>query len=380
MLINLDKNTEYIISTLESAGFSAYAVGGCVRDAVLGREVTDVDITTSALPDETKKVFSSHRVVETGIKHGTVTVIIDRTPYEITTFRTESSYTDSRHPDSVTFVRDVAADLARRDFTVNAIAFSPREGIVDPFGGIGDINSRVLRAVGDPDLRFSEDALRILRALRFSSTLGFTVEENTSKAIFALAETLSKVSKERIYTELKKLICGKNAQSVISAYRPVIETIIPIQGDISDLAKLPSDYRFRFSALCGASVTEALSDLRADNETKHICKILTDSSPIPTEKVALKHYVSDLGRENSLLVASYRRALYGEDSERNVENLLSGGECLFLHDLAVNGQDLLALGIKGEYIGKTLHKLLSSVLNGEIENNRDTLMSHVLSS
>lgn len=379
MNITLDKNTEYIISALNNAGFSAYAVGGCVRDMLLGREVDDFDITTSALPEEIKTVFSSFPVIETGIKHGTVTVLIDRKPYEVTTFRTESCYTDSRHPDSVTFVRDLASDLARRDFTVNAIAFSPREGIVDPFGGIEDLKKQILRAVGDPYQRFNEDALRILRALRFSSKLGFSIEKNTSKAIFALSDSILKVSKERVYAELKKLLCGKNAVPVITEYLSVIKKIIPVNGEIPLLEKLPRDYRFRFSALCGGSVADVLSSLRADNETKHICKLLADSVSIPAEKIALKHYISALGRESSLLVASYRRFLYGEDAKHLTESLLTSGEPLFLQDLAVNGSDLISLGIKGENIGKTLKNLLTSVLNGEIENTKQALTHHALS-
>ncbi len=377
MSVTLDKNTEYLISALNKVGFSAYAVGGCVRDMLLGREVTDIDITTSALPEEIKTVFSSYPVIETGIKHGTVTVLIDHKSHEITTFRTESGYTDSRHPDSVTFVRDLASDLARRDFTVNAVAYSSQEGIVDLFGGVEDMNNKIIRAVGNPYKRFSEDALRILRALRFASTLGFSIEEATSKAILELSDSVSKVSKERIYTELKKLLCGSNAVAVLSEYRSVLERIITINGDISSLSKLPPDHRFRFSALCGTSVGESLSSLRADNETKHICILLADSEPIPADIIALKHYISALGRENALLVASYRRALYGEDGDHLTEKLLSSGSPLFLQDLAINGSDLVSLGIKGDAVGKMLKSLLSAVLDGKVENTKQALLQYI---
>ena len=379
MIPNLDKNTEYIIEELNNQGFSAYAVGGCVRDAILGREVTDFDITTSALPDDVKSVFSSYHVIETGIKHGTVTILIDRKPYEITTYRTEKGYSDSRRPDSVLFVDNIESDLSRRDFTVNAVAYSPKKGTVDPFGGINDIKDKTLRAVGDPFIRFSEDALRILRALRFSSVLGFSIEEKTSGAIFALADTLSLVSRERVYVELKKLLCGENAVEVIKKYRSVIEKIIPVYGDVDSFSKLPPDYRFRISALCGKDVSDALISLRADNETKRICKLLAESEKIPEDYVSLKYYVSALGRDNALLVASYRRSLYDEDREENVEKLLDSDECLFLKDLAVNGKDLLDIGIKDEEIGKTLNQLLHAVIEGKTVNTKESLLRQLSS-
>jgi len=374
MPVTVDNNTEYIISSLESAGFSAYAVGGCVRDKLLGREVNDFDITTSALPHETKEVFKNFTVIETGIKHGTITVIIDRKPYEITTFRVESGYEDCRHPDKVSFVRDVESDLARRDFTVNAIAFSPRKGIIDPFGGIEDLHSGIIRAVGDPYIRFSEDALRILRALRFSATLGFDIEPDTSKAILSLAPNLSKVSSERIYEELKKLVCGKNAVSVLQNYHSVLETILPINGEIEKVSILPEDCPMRFACLFGDSVDEALGILKADNHTKSIAKLLAFSSPIPDDIVLLKKYISKHGGDNSLLISKYRNALYSEDSFNQIESVLNSGDCLFLNDLEVNGKDLMDVGIKGKDIGNALSFLLSAVIEGKVSNNRESLL------
>lgn len=377
MQIKLDKNTEYLISKLVSAGFSAHAVGGAVRDSLLGREVSDFDIASSALPEETKKVFSSQSVIETGIKHGTVTVVLDHKPYEITTYRVESQYSDSRHPDSVSFVRCLNEDLARRDFTVNALAFSPQDGLIDLFGGAEDIKNRIIRAVGDPAKRFSEDALRILRAIRFASVLGFSIEENTSNALLALSETLSSVSPERILTELKKTLCGENAQAVVNNYLPVLEQVLTVSGSPKSLSLLPPDFAMRLTCLCGKGVIESLSRLRADNETKRICKLLVESKPIPSTLPALKQYISSLGEENSLLVASYRRALFCEDNEKQTEKLLSSGECLFLKDLAVKGFDLISLGIKGKDIGKVLNALLNSVLLGEVENEKEKLIELV---
>ncbi len=374
MPIALDKNTEYIISSLEASGYSAYAVGGCIRDMLLGREVSDFDVTTSALPQETKAVFKKHNVIDTGIKHGTVAVIIDRNPYEITTFRTESGYDDCRHPNSVSFVTDIKTDLARRDFTVNAMAFSPSKGIVDPFNGIYDLKSCIIRAVGDPHKRFSEDALRILRALRFSATLGFEIEQNTSNGIFSLARNLSMVSAERVYSELKKLVCGKNAVSVLLKYKSVLDCILPINGKIEPLSKLPEDYAMRFACLFGKSTEEAMNILKADNSTKHITKILAFSSPIPNDRIELKKYISALGKEDALLVSKYRNAIYNGDKDNQIEKIINSNECLFIKDLAVNGNDLKAANIKGKAVGESLSYLLNAVIEEKAQNNRECLL------
>ncbi len=375
MHISLDKNTEYIIKMLEDAGFEAFAVGGCVRDCVLGREVTDYDITTSALPDETKSVFSSESVLETGIRHGTVTVLIDRKPYEVTTYRVEKGYADQRHPDEVMFVRDINEDLARRDFTMNAVAFSPKRGIVDPFFGIEDIKSGTIRAVGDPVKRFSEDSLRILRALRFSATLGFKLEENTSKAVFLLSETLLKVSAERIYTELKRLLTGDDAARVLSEYREALFRVLPLKTDVSMLSQLPKNHAMRLAYVCGEDALKTLENLHADNETKRVAEILLNSSPIPSKRYELKKYISSLGREDSLLVSAYRRAVYGEDPEMETEKMISSGCCLFVKDLAVNGNDLSSIGINGIKVGKALLVLLDLVLKDAIENDQEVLIA-----
>ncbi len=372
--IKLDENTRFIISKLESNGFSAYAVGGALRDILLGREATDYDIATSALPEETKKTFEDHRVVETGIAHGTVTVILDGIPYEITTFRTESEYTDHRRPDSVSFVTDIKEDLSRRDFTINAIAYSEKEGMIDPFGGVSDIERKLIKTVGDPIKRFTEDALRIIRALRFSSVLGFQIEKNTSDAIFALADNLSKIAPERIYTEIKKLLCCDNAKEVLSVYLPVLKKIIPINGNFYDIEKLPKDFKIRMTCLCGDSVTEALNILRADNATKTICSFLANSSKIPDDAISLKKYISSLGRENALLAAKYRRCLYGEDMEENIEKIVASDSCLFVTELAINGNDLKEIGINGKKIGETLKILLDLVITEKLDNEKNALL------
>ena len=227
--MQLDREARQLLDLLEQAGYRAYAVGGCVRDACMGRAYADIDLCTSALPRQTEAVLAAAdiRYIETGLQHGTVTAVLNGRTYEITTFRTDGSYTDSRHPDGVTFVPEVETDLARRDFTVNAMAYHPVRGLVDPFGGQADMKAKCLRCVGEPRLRFTEDALRILRALRFAAVLGFTLEEETAKAAFELKERLHLVSAERIYVELKKLLLGDWAFDVLVEYKEIIGVVVP---------------------------------------------------------------------------------------------------------------------------------------------------------
>ena len=225
--MELPRTVSALIARLEQAGYSAYAVGGCVRDSLLSLVPHDWDLCTSARPEEMLEVFRGERVAETGLKHGTLTVIVDHVPYEITTFRTDGAYTDHRHPDSVSFVREVAGDLSRRDFTVNAMAYSPRTGLVDLFGGQQDLAQRVIRCVGVPRERFTEDALRILRALRFASTLDYAVDPETDAALRELAPTLENVAAERVRDELFKLLCGPGVGRILRAYPDVIACVIP---------------------------------------------------------------------------------------------------------------------------------------------------------
>ena len=225
--MELPRTVSDLISRLEQAGYSAYAVGGCVRDSIMGREPHDWDLCTSALPAQMQEVFRGEHVIETGLKHGTLAVVIGHVPYEITTFRVDGAYTDHRHPDSVSFVENVAGDLSRRDFTVNAMAYSPRSGLVDLFGGQEDLRRRVIRCVGIPEERFREDALRILRALRFAAVHDFSVDPDTEKALRLLAPSLKNVAAERIREEFLKLLCGAGAGRILRAFPDVLSVIVP---------------------------------------------------------------------------------------------------------------------------------------------------------
>ena len=226
MEIKLPSDVTEILNILHTGGHEAYCVGGAVRDSLMGFTPEDWDITTSARPDETEELFKDYKTIDTGLKHGTLTVIINHKPYEITTFRIDGEYNDNRHPEEVIFTPDLKDDLARRDFTVNAIAYNS-EGIVDLYGGREDIYNSIIRTVGDPDKRFNEDGLRILRALRFASVLGFEIEHETASAIHRNRHLLKNISAERISTELSKLICGKNAFNILMEYPDVLSVFIP---------------------------------------------------------------------------------------------------------------------------------------------------------
>ncbi|MBP5155194.1 MAG: hypothetical protein J6252_01270 [Clostridia bacterium] len=378
MHIELDKNASDIISRLEACGFSAYAVGGCVRDALLGRAVSDTDVATSAGTGEVKKALSGVKVLDTGIKHGTVTAVIGGDRYEITTYRVESGYSDSRHPDSVTFVRDIVQDLARRDFTVNAMAYSPSRGFCDPFGGREDLNALVIRAVGDPRARFTEDALRILRALRFAAVLGFEIENETSRALRELAPNLKNVSAERILAETEKLVCGTGAERIVNEYKDVISAAVPLNGDTRAFAKLPPFAEYRFACLLGPGAGNALRALRSSALLAQTADILANSKELPRDTLGKKRFIAEAGRENAARIAIYRRALYGEDAEKETERLISSGGCYSVKELEIDGNDLIRLGFSGEEVGRALHALLDRVLRGGTENEKNALCAAAL--
>lgn len=227
MVLAMPEDAACIIRRLNEKGYPAYAVGGCVRDALLQKTPKDWDICTGATPAQMQEVFAGWHVVETGLQHGTLTVVCHHTPYEVTTFRTDGEYTDHRHPDSVIFVQSVEKDLARRDFTINAMAWHPAEGLVDCFGGQEDLQRGLIRCVGNPVDRFTEDALRILRALRFASVYGFAIEAETAAAIHQLKDTIAHVAAERIQVEMTKLLCGDHAADILRAFRDVVAVILP---------------------------------------------------------------------------------------------------------------------------------------------------------
>ena len=434
----LPENVVQVLSRLENAGWESYAVGGCVRDALLGIEPHDWDLCTAAPPEEMKKVFASERMLETGIKHGTLTLLTPSGPLEITTFRTESGYSDRRHPDSVSFVSDVHADLARRDFTVNAMAYSPRHGLRDDFHGREDLKNGILRCVGDPGERFREDALRILRALRFAARFDLTIEKKTAAALRKDRELLHSVSPERIFSELKGILSAPYAGKMLLAFPEVFFVFLPelaptlgfdtrrpqnhcwdVWGHTAHavdaiepesclrLAMLFHDSgkprTFRFDARAGhgkfprhpklgAEIADAaLRRLRCDNATRKTVTMLVENHEMRTghEKNDLRRLLSELGEENMrrlLLVrradaaahapkAAARLAALADGDERRLNEILAEGGCLHVRDLAVNGDDLASLGVPaGPAVGKMLSCMLDRVMDGALPNEKEALL------
>lgn len=394
-MIAIPQTVKTLINILEASSFEAYAVGGCVRDSLMNQIPNDWDICTSALPDRMKQCFKNFRAVETGLKHGTLTVIVDGEPYEITTFRKDGEYRDHRHPEQVEFVSDLQTDLSRRDFTVNAMAVHPEKGVVDFYGGIDDLNKKLIRCVGNPDLRFTEDALRIMRGVRFASTLGFSIEEETEKSILKNAHLLKEIAAERIIVELKKTVTGKNAPCIMKKYREVFAQRIPEMLKYSDekwnvlcdfLGKLPYDVSLRLSLLYSGIETDeiknSLKNLKFEKAIQEEIVALKESLNIELspELPSMCRFLNKLGEERAKKALLLRESLYGSQEEnfKCMEQVLSEKLCFTLRDLAVNGNDLRELGLKsGREIGETLSFLLEKVMNGEISSEKTALMNEI---
>lgn len=384
--IQIPRQVDIIIRTLNQNGFEAFAVGGCVRDTLLGREPEDWDITTSAKPEQVKALF--RRTVDTGIQHGTVTVMMERKGYEVTTYRIDGEYEDGRHPKEVAFTSDLKEDLKRRDFTINAMAYSTDTGIVDAFGGVEDLENGIIRCVGNAMERFSEDALRILRAIRFSAQLHFWIEDETWNAISRIAPNIANVSRERIQMELTKLLLSVRPKRMKEVYETGISNYVseafarvPFEN-IRIPANLPRKKFVRWAAFLRlVSPEEAvriMRDLRLDNDT--IGKVRTLVSWADTElsadPVALRRGMSRM--EPEVWDALLELKNCGEDIRSMTRRIREAGDCLSLKGLAVNGQDLMEAGVKpGRELGVMLGKLLELVLERPEKNKRDILMEEV---
>lgn len=422
------------LGLLKDNGFEAYCIGGCVRDLVMGKEPHDYDITTSAAPEEMKTVFAEYRVIETGIKHGTLTVIIDGIPLEITTYRIDGEYLDNRHPETVSFSRNLKDDLSRRDFTVNTLCYNEDDGLIDMFGGIDDINNKIIRCVGEPDRRFNEDALRIIRALRFAAVLGFNIEDETAKSILKNKDLLSNIAVERIREEFTKLLCADKVCEILREYREVIEVFIPeykalygckqntpyhiydvfehsiratesIENNkllrltmfLHDIAKpvcKKTDENgrdhFKGHAMVGAGeANDILKRLKFDNKTvEKVCKLISmHSLPVPNTKVETKHFLNEYGETNSRDFIKVRCADLSAKADPHlqdfrlerfkgfIDEIIDNNECYDLSQLAVNGNDLKEIGItNGKAINQVLSVLLTEVIEESVENEKDVLI------
>ncbi len=366
-----------ILSRLEGAGFEAWAVGGCVRDTLMGRIPSDWDVCTRALPAEMKAALQGLRIIETGLPHGTLTVLSPQ-PVEVTTYRVDGDYSDHRRPDNVRFVPDLVEDLSRRDFTMNAMAMHPERPLCDPFGGRADIEAKLVRCVGAPEHRFREDALRMLRCLRFAAQLDFAVEEGTARALEKAWPTLFHVSQERIGAEYLKLIVGPGAGRVIRQFHTQVDAISPIREDMEPhiLDALPREPGVRMGYLLKNA--DCLPGLRLPNRLIRRVRTLLDlrSRPLPDSPYALKRLLSQVGEE---AVRDLCALPEGQALMPMLEDLLSAGACFSLRDLALRGSDLDALGLQGPAVGKTLRALLDEVMAGRLPNQREALLEAALS-
>lgn len=390
MKISIPANVLRAMGILEQNGHSAYAVGGCVRDSLLGNTPYDWDICTSALPEQTAECFDKFRIIPTGVKHGTLTVIVDE-PLEITTFRIDGDYLDNRRPSDVSFTRNLSDDLCRRDFTVNAMALSSSGEITDLYGGREDLAAKLIRCVGDAATRFDEDALRIMRALRFAATLGFEIEAKTAKAIHEKKHLLKKIAAERIQKEFTKMLTG-NCCEILAEFADVIRVFLPeVQTDSETLRRIaaaPDEPVLRLSLLFDSTSAQAAADrlhaLKYDNSTVNRVSLMLDSaqSAIGTERPQVKRLLNKYGEENAKTVLAYH--LYSEritDATYNavvsaVNDIIASGECFTLSKLAVNGSDISALGIfPAKQIGKVLFALLEKVMDEETKNEKKSLIS-----
>ena len=434
----IPNGAQNIIDTLEASGYEAYVVGGCVRDSLLGIVPHDWDICTSAVPSEIESCFEDRRIVETGLQHGTVTIIEDGVSYEVTTFRIDGKYSDSRHPDKVTYTKDIDSDLSRRDFTFNAMAYNERVGLIDPFGGAFDLIRGEISCVGNANDRFKEDALRIMRALRFASTYGFTISERTNEAIHINKKLLNNIAAERIREELCKIVMGKGVLGVLLNYSDIIATIIPeiepcigfqqnnpyhqytvydhiahavsnYSGDdqsvklallLHDIGK-PLCYTedekgghfYGHGVYCHDVAEKVMERLRFDNRTSD--EVLTlvlyhDAIIEPTTK-AIKRWLNKIGPQRFCQLIDVRMAdilahTKGTQASRVdkcnmvkavLEQVIEEEQCFSISDLAINGHNIMDLGVpEGKRVGEILKKLLDAVIAEDIENEHTALVEY----
>lgn len=436
--ILLPEKVNMIIKTIQAAGFEAYAVGGCVRDSILRRIPDDWDITTSANPQEIKKIFK--RTIDTGIQHGTVTVMMDKEGFEVTTYRIDGEYEDSRHPKEVTFTSNLREDLRRRDFTINAMAYNEEVGLIDIFGGISDIEKKIIRCVGDAKERFTEDALRMMRAVRFSAQLGYSIEEGTKEAIKELAPNLKNISAERIQVELVKLVVSNNPDYLKVAYETGITAQVLPEFDLCmetdqnnphhkysvgehilhSMKYIENDKVLRLTMLfhdmgkpeaktidekgihhfhghnriSQEIANEVLRRLRFDNDTIHKVKALVyfhDYHPALTDK-SVRKFITKIGKElvplylrvqkaDVLAQSEYKRdekLAKIEEVSKIYDGIIERGECLSLKELAVNGKDLMDCGISpGKEIGEILEYFLEMVIADPSLNKKEILLNNL---
>lgn len=433
--INVPAHAKVVLDLLESAGFEAYVVGGCVRDSLMGLNPLDWDVCTSASPKEALRVFTKYHCIKTGLQHGTITVMVDKQPVEVTTYRLDGTYSDNRHPDAVCFVSDLREDLARRDFTINAMAYSPTRGLVDCFNGQEDLAAKLIRCVGVATERFEEDGLRIMRALRFASRFGFSLDAETTEAIRSRRDLLNNVSVERIFKELRGVLVGAGARSMMMYFPEVFRVILPELSPMIDfephnkhhvyalwehsahaVAAIGADDVLRLAALfhdCGKPATHqvavnyegsyighsregaliaksALHRLKSDNATmESVCTLVAEHMMVlPTRRAGMRHLIGRLGLDTlkqlfllkRATLKAQRSSTYADrlqeiiNAEELMEEVLALPACYTVKDLAITGNDLIALGMSpGPEMKNLLESILSKVQDEAISNDLDSI-------
>lgn len=380
------KYVQQILERLTRRGYETYMVGGCVRDMLMSRRPLDWDICTSALPEQVAAVFPRAR--PTGIKHGTVTVLLHGSRAEVTTFRSDGTYSDHRRPDAVHFVRQLKDDLERRDFTVNALALPLSGELVDLFGGKHDIEKKLLRCVGEPEKRFEEDALRMLRAFRFAAVLGFEIEANTLEAIRRSAPLSAGLAKERVRAELERVLLSPAPQTVLDMIAAgllhglIKDPAAPV--DLSILNRLPKKPRLRWAGLCAlleksgiiSGTADFLTALRLDSATVRGCAtgFALVKNGAPADAIAWKRLLAAAGIESAVCAAVSAEVLYGTGQLRKLNTVLRSGDCWSLGQLAVTGDDLKQLGFAGPALGNALSVLLDQVIERPEDNEKERLV------
>ena len=437
--IKIPAGAQYILDALENAGFESYCVGGCVRDSLRGVEPHDWDIATAATPDQMKRTFYGQKIVETGLKHGTITVFVGENQYEVTTFRTDGVYSDGRRPDSVKFVDDIVQDLARRDFTINAMAYSPKRGLRDPFGGGDDLRAGFIRCVKDPYMRFAEDGLRIMRAMRFASTFGFRIDPFTANAMHVHKNLLDRISKERINAELTRMLLGVRVKDMLIEFGDIVAQIIPeIEPCIGFEQKNPYHYMqvWEHTALATSLVADGvvmrlamllhdigkpksfvigddgighyyghpevsaemaehiLRDLRYDSATidRVVLLVRHHDATLAATPGCVKRWLNRIGesgvyqlleikRADAMAQVSPEKKLALLDAFHQVaDNVIHFEECFSISHLAVNGHDVMSLGVQaGPRVGELLRMCVDSVIDGDLINEHDHLISYLKS-
>lgn len=399
MKLNIPKNVQKIIDIFYNNGYEAFIVGGCVRDIILNKVPNDYDITTNATPDEVISIFNEYKTIPTGIKHGTITLIMDNNHYEITTYRIEGKYSDNRRPDNVEYTKSIIEDLKRRDFTVNSMAYNHKIGLIDEFNGIYDINNKTIRCVGDASTRFKEDALRMIRAIRFSAKLNFDIEDNTIKSIYENSNLIVNVSKERIKDELNKIIISQNPQSLHLIYDTKLFKYMGIdiplikKEYIDVLNKCRKDIALRIALYLNyindvEYSINILKMLKYDNKTINKCRVLLENfnENIIEDKKNIKIYLNKIGKDN-LYDLIYLKKIYYiyftlkeeyikiNNVEETLNSIIDENECYEIKSLSINGNDLNNLGYRGPAVGEILNKLLYIVIENPFMNEKHKLLN-----